>query len=135
MSRLLVSALLFAFCGLGPAVFAQGGADASDAQPRRFGPYEALTFNERILRDVKVTEDGNVYLQLLPEYKEKELIVKISNEYFAGYRKWWHGEYDLVSPANQGKTPYGWTDHVNTAGNYIEYWMDGDVFLHLKRVD
>lgn len=116
------------------SLFASG--DPDQVASKRFGPYEALTFDSKILRDVKYDADtGNVYLQLLPDYKETELRVKLSTEYFASYRKWFNGDYELVSPANQGKQPYSWTDHVNTTATYIEYWMDGEVFLHLKKVN
>ena len=100
-----------------------------------FGPYVAITLNSQIVRDVKVDKEQNIFLQLNPSHKDKELVVKISNERFAGYRKWWHGKLELVSPANAGKEPMGWTDRVQSKAKYIEYWMDGDVFLHLKRVD
>ena len=100
-----------------------------------YGPYQAIALNRGVVRDVKVDKELNVYLQLYPEHKDKELVVKISNERFAGYRKWFHGGLELVSPANAGKTPYGWTDWVQTKAKYIEYWMDGTIFLHLKRTD
>lgn len=134
MNRLRVIFCFLAIFPLAISLFSQ--SEPKEGANKRFGPYEALTFNSTILRDVKYDADtGNVYLQLLPEYKEKELRVKLSTEYFAGYRKWHHGDYELVSPANQGKEPYGWTDHVNTTATYIEYWMNGEVFLHLKKVN
>lgn len=134
MNRLFASLLLIALSGLASFAFA-GGAPKEDAERKQFGPFEALTFNASILRDVKfVTEENNVYLQLFPEHKEKEIIVKLSADYYSNYREWTHGGYELVSPANQGKVPYGWTDFVNTSAIYIEFWMDGEVFLHLKRV-
>lgn len=134
MIRLRCIISFLAIFPLALSLFASGEPD--EAANKRFGPYEALTFDSKILRDVKYDADtGNVYLQLLPDHKEKELRVKLSTEYFGGYRKWFHGEYELVSPANQGKEPYGWTDHVNTTATYIEYWMDGEVFLHLKKVN
>lgn len=135
MKRLFVSILLIALGGL-PFQLQAGGEAEQGVSQKQYGPFEALTFNASILRDVKyVAEENNVYLQLLPDHKEKEITVKLSNGYFASYREWAHGGYELVSPANQGKTPYGWTDFVNTSASYIEYWMDGEVFLHLKRVN
>ena len=131
MKRYLTIAILALSFGLSSTALA--GGDESELQ--RFGPYEALSFDNAILNDVKFESDGNVFLRLLPEYKEKELVVKISDGYFASYRQWAHGSYDLVSPATQGKAPYSWTDRVNTGARYIEYWMDGEVFLHLKRVN
>lgn len=100
-----------------------------------FGPYEAIAINREVVRDVKVDKELNIYLQLFPAHKDKELVVKISNERFSSYREWVHGGLELISPANAGKTPYGWTDWVQSKAKYIEYWMDGEVFLHLKRAD
>ena len=100
-----------------------------------FGPYEAIAINREVVRDVKVDKELNIYLQLFPAHKDKELVVKISNERFSSYREWVHGGLELVSPPNAGKTPYGWTDWVQAKAKYIEYWMDGEIFLHLKRAD
>ncbi len=101
----------------------------------RFGPYEALTINSDVVRGVKVDDGKAVWLLLNPSYKEKELIVKLSNEKGAGYRKWENGTFELVSPANQGKQANEWTDWVRTKSNYIEYWMEGTLVLHLKKVE
>ncbi|MBK1877113.1 hypothetical protein [Pelagicoccus mobilis] len=134
MNRLLAAATLFAFSVITAMVSASGDPDAGTTG-KVYGPFEVLTQDKAIVRDVKfVADENNVYIQLFPEHKEKEIRVKLANEYFASYREWHHGGYELVSPANQGKTPYGWTDFVNTSANYIEYWMDGEVILHLKRV-
>lgn len=97
-----------------------------------FGPYDAITMNKSVVSDVKVDKEGNIFLLLNPKLKDNEIVVKISNEKFAGYRHWWHGEYELISPANNGKVANTWTDRVQTQSNYIEYWMNGDIFLHLK---
>lgn len=118
----------FSLAGAGPEL-------AGESEPRRIGPYEAITFNQAVVRDARFDDNGSVYLQLQPAHKGKELVVKISNDYFASYRPWLDGSFELVSPAGQTKADYGWTDHVNTAARYIEYWMDGAVFLHLKRAD
>lgn len=134
MKRYLITAFFALSIGWTSIALA-GGDDATESEAKRFGPYEVVSINKAVVNDVKVESDGNVFLQLLPDHKDKELVVKISNEYFAGYRQWWHGKYDLVSPANQGKAPYGWTDRVNTGARYVEYWMDGDVILHLKRAN
>lgn len=133
MKRYLITA--FFALSIGWISVAIAGGDSPEGVARSFGPYEAVAINSSVVNDVKVEPDGNVFLQLLPDHKETELIVKISNGYFADYRVWWHGEYELVSPANQGKAPYGWTDRVNTGALYVEYWMDGNVILHLKRAN
>jgi len=99
----------------------------------RFGPYEALTINEEIIRGVKV-EEGKIWLLLNPDYRQKRIAVKISNESKSGYRKWFNGSFELVSPANQGKQPNQWTDWIETEAPYIEYWMEEALILHLKKV-
>jgi hypothetical protein len=100
----------------------------------RFGPYEALVINSEVIRGVKVDEAGKIWLLLNPTYREQEITVKISTEEGAGYRKWFNGTYELVSPANQGKQANQWTDWIETVSPYIEYWMSGEKILHLKRV-
>ncbi|NDV62468.1 hypothetical protein G0Q06_08405 [Puniceicoccales bacterium CK1056] len=99
-----------------------------------FGPYEALTINSEVVRGVKVDDGGKIWLLLNPTYREQEIILKISSEEGAGYRKWFNGSYELVSPANQGKQPNQWTDWIETVSPYIEYWMSGEKILHLKKV-
>lgn len=101
----------------------------------RFGPYEALTINSDVIRGVKVEESGKIWLLLNPDYRERELVVKISNEKGTGYREWHHGGYELVSPAGQGKQANQWTDWIEVKAPYIEYWMDGQMVLHLKKVE
>lgn len=99
-----------------------------------FGPYQVITINPDIVRDIKVTENDRVYLLLNPEVKEKEIILKNSTSLKSGYRKWFNGEYELVSAANQGKAPNEFTDWVETTANYIEYYMDGGLILHLGKI-
>ncbi|MEX0326109.1 MAG: hypothetical protein AB3N33_08485 [Puniceicoccaceae bacterium] len=101
----------------------------------RFGPYAALTINSDVIRGVKVEENGEVWILLNPAYRERELRVKISNEKGAGYRKWHHGTFELVSPADQGKQANEWTDWVLTEARFIEYWMSEELILHLKKVE
>ena len=101
----------------------------------RFGVYRALVMNRVIVTDVKVDDELNTYIKLNPEYRMKEIRVKISNFDKSGYREWDYGGFELVSPANAGRPPYGWTDWVQVRAKYIEYWMDGELFLHLMRTD
>ena len=101
----------------------------------RFGVYRALVMNRAIVTDVRVDDELNTYIKLNPEYRMKEIRVKISNFDKSGYREWDYGGFELVSPANAGRPPYGWTDWVQVRAKYIEYWMDGELFLHLMRTD
>lgn len=100
----------------------------------RFGPYEALTINSDVIRGVKVDDAGKIWLLLNPSYRDREIVVKISNEEGASYRQWFNGTEELISPANQGKQPNEWTDWLETQAPYIEYWMSGEKVLHLKKV-
>ncbi|MDA7640657.1 hypothetical protein N8787_03375 [Opitutaceae bacterium] len=127
-TQILISFLVVALAG---AI----NADDSNAEGagELFGPYVALIRNREVVKDVKVEENGRIYLLLNPKYKEKEIILKNSSGNKSGYRKWFNGEFELVSPANQGKAPNKYTDWVVTSGNYVEYYLDGSLILHLKK--
>ncbi len=109
---------------------------AKKKEPKRIGPYRALTFKEDILQEVVYREsDRTVWLRLRPEKRNEEIVVKISNQKFANYRKWFTtDDFELVSPANSGKQPNALTDWLTTQARFIEYYMNGDLFLHLERV-
>jgi len=111
------------------------GRAPAGPEMRVFGPYQAIAINRDIVNDVKVDEEMNIHLQLFPAHKDKRMVVKISNERFSSYREWFLGGHELVSPANAGKPPCGWTDWVQTKARYIDYWIDGEGFLYLKRRD
>lgn len=112
-----------------------GVASVEAGNEVRFGPYEALTINSDVVRGVKVDEAGKIWLLLNPDYRDHEIVVKISTADGAGYRKWFNGQYELISPANQGKQPNQWTDWIETVSPYIEYWMGDQKILHLKKVE
>lgn len=101
----------------------------------RFGPYEALTINADVIRGVKVDDDQKIWLLLNPTYLDREIIVKISMGNGSGYREWHHGGYELVSPAKQDKRVNQWTDWVQVKSPFIEYWMNDQLILHLKKVE
>jgi hypothetical protein len=124
-NRLILVLILFTLAGAAPAL--------AESQVR-FGPYRALEINSDVIRGVKVDDAGKIWLLLNPAYRENELVVKISNENGASYRKWFTGEYELVSPADQGKQPNAWTDWIETQASYVEYWMNGRKILHLHKV-
>lgn len=129
--------LLPRFVALAITAALASAALAQDRSPseslQEFGPYVALVRNANIVKDVKVEENGRIYLLLNPEYKEKEIVLKNSTSHKAGYRNWFNGEIELVSPANQGKAPNEYTDWVTTSGNFVEYHMDGTLILHLAK--
>jgi len=102
-------------------------------EPETCGPYTALECNTEIVKDVKVSATGRVYLLINPTHKDKEIVLKNSQQFKAGYRNWYNGEKELVSASNQGKAPSEYTEWVETSANYIEYYMDGDIILHLVK--
>ena len=115
------------------AIFVAPMLIAADVSPETFGPYTALVRNDDIVKNVKVNENGRIYLLLNSDHKEKEIILKNSNFNKKGYRNWFNGEHELVSPANQGKAPNEYTDWVDTTANFIEYHMEGQLILHLAK--
>ena len=115
-------------------IFMQSGAIADSAGTVMFGPYEAITIEQEVIRGVKVDEEGKIWILLNPSYRARELILKISEEEGASYRKWYTGNYELISAANQDKVANAWTDWIETKSSYIEYWMGDKKILHLKKV-
>lgn len=126
-SHLRLSILLTAILSGSFPLFADG--------EKTYGPYTAIAQNAEIVKDVKIAENGRIYLLLNPDFKEKEIILKNSNFYQSGYRNWFNGEKELISPAGQGKAPNEFTDWVETTANYVEYYMDGQLILHLGKTE
>lgn len=127
--------LALSWAGFGDTAGPPETVAGEQAASPRIAPYESVSWNREYLNDVRVDEDRNIFIQLQPVHREKELAIRISNERFAGYRDWWHGGKVLVAPAGQGKRPYEWTDRVHSQARYIEYWMEGELILHLRRIE
>lgn len=101
--------------------------------PETCGPYTAFECDAEIVKDVKISSTGRVYLLLNPTHKETEIVLKNSRQFKAGYPNWYNGEKELVSASNQGKAPSEYTEWVETSANYNEYYMDVDIILHLVK--
>ena len=124
LSRLFA---LFAFIGLAPFV------SAKDANPI-FGSYEAIVYDAEVLQGVQVDGVGDIFIMFQPDKTDTQLILRISMSQGAQYRNWFTGDTDLVAQENSGRAPNTWTDRVQTTSKYIEYWADGKLFLHLKKI-
>lgn len=118
---------LLAFIGFVPFVSAQ------NANPI-FGSYEAIVYDHDVLQGVKVDGEGNIFIMFQPDKTDTQLVLRISMMPGAQYRNWFTGETDLVAQENTGRAPNTWTDRVQTTSKYIEYWADGKLFLHLKKI-
>ncbi|MCC5806813.1 MAG: hypothetical protein JJU00_10855 [Opitutales bacterium] len=114
------------------------GLSAKDVEePRaypKFGPYEAIAIDADIVKGVRVDDEQRIFLLLAPEMADRELHLRISVERGAGYRKWFTGEEVFVAPPNPDRRRGEWTDWIRTESNFIEYWLDGKLFLHLRRI-
>ena len=124
LSRLFV---LFVLIGFVPF------ASAKEANPV-FGSYEAIVYDHDILQGVQVDGEGNVFIMFQPDKTDTQLVLRISMMKGAQYRDWYIGGTDFVSQANTGRAANVWTDRVQTVSNYIEYWADGKLFLHFKKI-
>ena len=133
---MLSGLLLVALPPVAP-VFASDDSGAPPAQhpapARQFGPFEALVFDDEVLQDVKV-ENGRIYLKRQLAYLDEAITLRNSMVPGDAYRPWFNGSTELVSPAHAGHAPNSWTDWVETTANYVEYWMNGRLILHLHRL-
>ena len=108
---------------------------ASAQSSPNFGPFKPLIMDQTVVQDVLV-QDNEIYVKVAKDYWDKTLTVKISNEEKASYRTWNNGESEMaikVYRAQQHKL-LGYTYRINTSANYVEYWMDGRLVLHLMRI-
>lgn len=124
-----IFSLLFLFF-LAPVLGLNAGGDDPV-----FGAFRGISINSDYIQGAKVDEVGKIWIMLKPEVKERELNLKISMKKDGPYRNWFTGSQVLVSAANQGKEPNAWTDWIETTSNYIEYWMDEKLILHLERIE
>ena len=113
------------FLLLASALLLAASAWAVDA-----GPFSVISQNESIVSDVR-TDAENVWIKLEPAYADTTITVRISNQNGDDYRLWFHDQLDLVSAGSRGRNT--WSDRVQTKADYIEYWLNDELVLHLKR--
>ncbi len=105
---------------------------AEETQTRSWGPWEAIVFDETVVKDVRVSGD-DIFIMLQPAHRNDQLTMKVSMQKGAGYRKWFTGNEVLVAQENSGRAANTWTDRIQTSANYLEYYAGDKLFLHLKR--
>lgn len=92
--------------------------------------FKVLSQDTGLVSDVR-SEDNNVWIKLAPANLSDEIIVRISNKNKDFYRPWFTGDVDLESKGFRGVG--AWSDRVQTEANFIEYWHNGALVLHLQR--
>jgi hypothetical protein len=92
--------------------------------------FSVLVQDKSLVTDIRA-EDENVWIKLASTNLADEVTVRISNKDKELYRTWFNGNVDLESKGFRGSNV--WSDRVQTKANYIEYWLNGTLVLHLKR--
>ena len=89
-----------------------------------------LAQDESIVTAVK-TEGDNIWIKLTKDHLTDEITVRISNNNQDSYRMWFNGSTDLVSSGYRGNG--AWSDRVQSKANFVEYWLEDKLVLHLQR--
>jgi hypothetical protein len=92
--------------------------------------FSVLVQDKSLVRYIR-SEGDNVWIKLASAKLADEVTVRISNKDKKLYRTWFNGNVDLESKGFRGSN--AWSDRVQTKANYIEYWLNGTLVLHLKR--
>jgi hypothetical protein len=92
--------------------------------------FNILVQDTSLVKDIR-TEGDNVWIKLASAKMADEITVRISNKDKDFYRPWFTGSIDLESKGFRGEDV--WSDRVQTEANYIEYWHNGSLVLHLQR--
>lgn len=92
--------------------------------------FNVLTQDKSIVSSVR-SEGSDVWIKLTPNHVDDTVTVRISNKNRDFYRNWFNDSVDLVSTGFRGNDV--WSDRVQTNSNFIEYWVDGVLVLHLER--
>jgi hypothetical protein len=92
--------------------------------------FNILVQDTSLVKDIRTAGD-NVWIKLASANTADEITVRISNKDKDFYRPWFTGSIDLESKGFRGDNV--WSDRVQTEANYIEYWHNGSLVLHLQR--
>ena len=89
-----------------------------------------LAQEESIVTAVR-TEGNNIWIKLGKDHLSDVISVRISNQNQESYRTWFNGSTDLVSSGSRRSG--AWSDRVQTSANFVEYWLEDKLVLHLVR--
>ena len=101
-----------------------------------YWPFTVLSVNETIVDDV-VIEGDDIYVKVNQDFWDIDVTVKLSNEYMEGYRSWLNGDMEMPVKVyrSQKRNKQGHTYRINTSAKFVEYWYNGELILHLERLD
>ena len=101
-----------------------------------YWPFTVLSVNEAIVQDV-VIEGDDIYVKISEDYWYIDVTVKLSNEYMESYRTWLNGgmEMPIKVYRSQKRNKQGHTYRINTSAKFVEYWYNGELILHLERLE
>lgn len=104
------------------------------AAAQDFGDFTAIKMDKEVVQDV-FTSGNDIYVKIDKAYWDAGFVVKLSNENMSGYRTWSNGDEEMAVRVyqSQKENRQGYTYRVNTTAKYVEYWMDGNLVLHLER--
>ncbi len=89
-----------------------------------------LARDESVVTAVR-TEGDNIWIKLSKDHLTDVITVRLSNNNQDSYRTWFNGSTDLVSSGYRGNG--AWSDRVQSKANFVEYWLDDKLVLHLER--
>jgi hypothetical protein len=92
--------------------------------------FKVITQDTNLITEIR-TEGENVWIKLAAANMGDLITVRISDKNKDFYRPWFNGAVDLESKGFRGEGL--WSDRVQTQANYIEYWHNGNLVLHLHR--
>ena len=101
-----------------------------------YWPFTVLSVNEAIVQDV-VIEGDDIYVKISEDHWDIDVTVKLSNEYMESYRTWLNGgmEMPIKVYRSQQRNKQGHTYRINTSAKFVEYWYNGELILHLERLE
>jgi len=99
---------------------------------RSFAPWQAVLFEDKFVQNVKVSGD-DIFIMLQPAHRNDKITMKASMAKGGPYRKWFTGKEVLESQQNDGRAADIWSDRIQSSANYLEYFANGKLVLHLKR--
>ncbi|MBF0238483.1 MAG: hypothetical protein HQM12_12325 [SAR324 cluster bacterium] len=126
-------------CLLGVVAWAQSAENPpqndDQGEGPQYGEFVPILLKQEVVEDINI-KDNDLMIKIREPYREKDVIVKISDAQLAQYRYWLNnGQTEFPIRTYRGGDRQGYTYRIRTSAAYIEYWIDDELVLHLKRKD